>query len=424
MAYPWVKYISQEITSDILAGGARILLTAPPQHGKSSFVSNILPTWYLNLFPDKKIILSAYAQQYAEKFGSVVRNNLTENERFFVPLRDDSQSKKKFVTRAGGQMISAGIGGPVTGESANLFIVDDPIKNYEDAVSDRLKERNIDWFRSVATTRLSQDGSIIVMHTRWVEDDLIGTLAGEDGWRLINLPAIAEENDPMGRALGKALCPERYDEKSLELKRQEIKELFWSALYQGSPIAKSGNIIKGSWIKRWTVLPVMDEIAIFADLTYKDGEENDYTVVEAWGRKGPDIYLMSQIRDHMGFVAQLDALERMFNLYPDAFHKEIEEKANGAAIIELVKAKFSGVTANKPRTEKAARLAAVAPLYHSGNVYYPDETLHPWVKTNINEITKFPRAKYDDTVDVASMAVAHFGRLAGSLRALEALAGR
>ncbi len=405
-------------------GNARILLTAPPQHGKSTFVSNWLPTWFLNQYPEKKIILASYAQSYAEKWGATVRNNLTENERCFVPLREDSQSKKKFVTMAGGQMLSAGIGGPVTGEGADLFLVDDPVKNYEDAMSERLRERNLDWFRSVATTRLQPGASIVVMHTRWHEADLIGELESEGTWDMINLPAIAEENDLMGREIGKALCPERYDEAALAKMRTEIKELFWTSLYQGQPVSRSGNIIKGEWIKRWTTLPRMDEIAIFADLTYKPGEENDFTVVECWGREGANIYLIAQIRDHMGFTAQLDALNRMFELYPEAFHKEIEEKANGAAIIEVVKERFPGVFANKPRTEKAARLSSVAPLYHSGNVYYPDENIHPWVKVNINEITKFPRAKHDDTVDVASMAVAHFGKMNGSMRAMEALSRR
>lgn len=378
----------------------------------------------MNRFPDRKIILGTYAQSYADKWGAIVRNNLLHNDRAFVPLSQDSKSKRRFITKAGGQMLVVGVDGPATGEGADLFIVDDPFKNYEEAMSERIRERNMDWFRSVATTRLQPNASVIVMHTRWHENDMIGELSKEPGWTLINLPAIAEENDPMGRKIGEALCPERYKEDDLALKRREVKELVWSALYQGNPVQQGGNIIRGEWIKFYDELPKMDEIGIFSDLSYKDGEENDFTVHEAWGRKGPDIYLISQIRDHMGFHDQVMSLDRMYGLYPDSFHREVEEKANGAAVIETLKEKFPGIVANKPKTEKSARLAAVAPLYHAGNVYYPNPEIHPWVKVNIEEITKFPRVKHDDTVDVASMACAHFGRISSSLAALMALGSR
>lgn len=422
VAYPWIRYVSRKLTPAIFQGNARFLITAPPQHGKSAFMSEWLPTWFLKTFPDRSVILATYAQSYSDKYGVKIRDHL-RNPKVGVRIRDDSASKRRIVLQDGGQLLTAGVGGPITGEPAHLFIVDDPFKTYEEAMSERIRERNLDWFRSVATTRLQSGGSVVVMHTRWHESDLIGTLMEEQGWVHINLPAVAEEDDPLGRAVGEPLCPERFTREDLEQKRTEVKEMIWSALYQGSPIQRSGNIIQGDWIRRYRELPVMEEVGIFADLTYKDGEENDYTVVECWGRRGPDVYLISQIRGHMGFFKQLEAIERMIGLHPDAFHKEIEEKANGAAVIEVVKERFPGLVANKPRTEKAARLAAVAPMYHAGNVHYPDETLpgNEWVKENIKEITKFPRAKHDDTVDVASMAVAHFGRLANTLRAYEAL---
>ena len=420
MRYPWIEYLSDRITPALYEGGARFLISAPPQHGKSKFFSEIVPSWFLYTWQDRKVILCSYAQSYAEKWGAQCRD-LLMSERVGVKLRVDAQAKRRFILREGGQMITAGIGGPVTGEGADLFIVDDPFKTYEEAMSARIRERNLDWFRSVAVTRMQPGGSIVVMHTRWHDEDLIGTLAKEEGWTLINLPAAAEKDDPMGRPLGAALCPERYDETELVRIRREVKEIPWSALYQGSPIQQGGNIIKGAWIQKYDELPKMDEIAIFADLSYKEGEENDFTVIEAWGRLGANIYLIAQIRDQMGFADQLGALGRMFETYPEAFHKEIEEKANGAAVIQTVKEIYPGVEANNPKTEKAARLMNVQPLYHAGNVYYPSEQKQPWIKVNVDEITRFPKAKHDDTVDVASMAVAYFARMASSMRALEAL---
>lgn len=431
LSYAWLRYLSIVLSERLAEGNARLLITAPPQHGKSKFFSEWVPTWYLNLNPEKRIILTSYAQQYAEKWGAAVRENLTFNDRSYVELRHDTASKKRFVTTEGGGMITAGIGGPVTGEGADLFIVDDPFKNYEEAMSKRIRERNMEWFRSVATTRMQPGGSVVIMHTRWHEADLIGELANEERWELINLPAIAEDNDVLGRALGEALCPERYNVADLKIKREDVKEMIWSALYQGSPVAMGGMIVHGSWIKRHNLKPKdMDELAVFADLTYEKGEENDYTVIELWGRKGVGIYLLEQIRSQMGFQDQIINLGHMFQAHPRAFHKEIEKKSNGAAVIEMVQAKYPGVVANNPHTEKSARLASVAPLYHAGNVYYPDWDLpeNKWVKTNVDEITKMgpggTRAKHDDTVDSGTMAVSHFGKLATSLQALEALGKR
>ena len=134
-----------------------------------------------------------------------------------------------------------------------------------------------------------------------------------------------------------------------------------------------------------------------------------------------NIYLISQVRARMGFPDQLQAFTRMAEAYPSAYHKEIEEKANGAALIQVARQTLPGLIANNPKTSKEARLASVAPLYRAGNVYYPNPQTSPWVNENIREITRFPRAKHDDTVDVASMACTHLGRIASSLSRLSAL---
>lgn len=432
-AYAWLQYVSERITPKIVAGGGRFIIEAPPQHGKSEFISNWVPTWFLNRFPTRRVILASYAQEYAQKWGAKVRENLSENPVARVKMRRDTKSKRRFMTQAGGQMITAGIGGPITGEGADLFIVDDPVKNYADAMSEVKRETNLDWYRSVARTRLSEKATIIVMHTRWHEEDLAGQLQAEGGWEVIRLPALSEdikENpnaapDLLDRPPGAALCPQRYTAEFLKTTRTEVGEIVWSALFQQNPISMKGNVVEGAWIKTYDELPEkLDETAIFADLTYKDKEENDFAVFELWGRLGANIYLIAQIRDRMGFPAQLEAFQRMVNLYPDAFHREIEEKANGAALIQVAKDVIPGLCANNPKTDKLARLASVAPLYKSGNVWYPNPQKQPWVKVNISEITKFPKAKHDDTVDVASMAVAYLGRISSTIARLEALSRR
>lgn len=428
--YKHLQYISTQIARGLIQGGGRYIVTCPPRHGKSQLISNWLPTWFLYNFPERKVILASYAVEFATKWGGQVKENLTENPLILTALSKSTKAKKRFMTLEGGQMITAGIGGPITGEGADLFIIDDPLKNYQEAMSDLIRERQKDWFRSVARTRLEPGASIVILQTRWHEDDLSGWLQSQNDkdddfnqWTVINLPALCEKDiDELGRKKGEALCPERYDEKNLGEIKKDLGDVIWSALYGQDPVAQKGNIIHGEWIRFYDELPELDEMGLFADLAYKDGEENDFTAIEAWGRKGPDVFLMGQIRDRMPFPTQLDSFERMCALYPEAFHKEIEEKANGAALLQVVRDRINGLSANNPRTSKEARLAAVSPLYKAGNVYYPNPERNPWVKENIKEITKFPRYAFDDTVDVASMAVKHLGRMSSTIARLEALA--
>lgn len=427
MPYPWLKKLSLTITPLLLAGNARILISAPPQHGKSEFLSNWVPTWFLNMWPEKKVILGTYSQDYANKFGAKVRENLLENPISAIPMRRDTISKKKFATQAGGQMMVAGVGGPATGESAHLFIVDDPYKSYVDASSETLRENVMSWFRSVATTRLQSGGSVIIMHTRWVDDDLIGELSKEQGWTYINLEAICSEpeTDLLERKEGDPLCPERYTLDDLTRIRREVTDLFWFPMYMGTPVDAQGGIVTIKDVQFYDVLPPMEQVAIFADLSYEKGEENDPAVFEAWGMNGANIYLIAQIRGQMGFTEQIEAFIRMMNLYPDALHKEIEKKANGAAVIDIFQAKVPGVFANNPQTSKGARLAVASPLYKSHNVWYPNPVLQPWVKENLYELVRMtlsgPKSKHDDTVDTASMAVTHFGKQSNALASLIAL---
>jgi predicted phage terminase large subunit-like protein len=300
-------------------------------------------------------------------------------------------------------------------------------------MSPRTKEKVMGWFLAVANTRLQANGTIVVMHTRWTDDDLIGELAKLEGWTYINFEAICEnpEKDPVGRKMGEALCPDRYTVSDLAQKRIDVTDLYWFPMYQGSPTNVKGSIVTIDDIQYYDALPELDELGIFADLTYEKDEENDFAVFECWGRKDANIYLIDQIRAQMGINEQLDAFAQIMNKYPDAFHKEIEKKANGAAVIQLCEDKIPGIVANNPQTSKGARLAAVSPLYKSHNVFYPnpDKPGNEWVReVNVYEITRMtlagPKSKHDDTVDVASMAVAHFGRMSSALARLETLTRR
>lgn len=430
--YRHLRHISIQLAHSIIAGGGRFIVTLPPRHGKSQLISNWLPTWCLHNFPEMRIILASYALEFASKWGSQVKTNLLENPLITTSLSTNTKAKRKFATLEGGQMICAGVGGPITGEGADLFIIDDPLKNYQDAMSPLIRERHKDWFRSVVRTRLEPGATCVILQTRWHEDDLSGWLisgegkeeADDDVWTVINLPAICEDeaDDPIGRKVGEALCPERYALPELKAIEKDLQQMIWSALYQQRPSAMDGNIIQKDWIKFYDEAPTdLDEKAIFADLSFKEGTSTDFSVFECWGRKGANLYLLDQIRGRMGFPAQIASIKEMAMRNPEAYLKQIEEAANGAALIETLKNEIMGLVPWKPMTSKEARLAAVSPMYQAGNVHYPNPDQHPWVQTNIAEILTFPNAKHDDTVDVASMAVFQLGKISSSIQRLEQL---
>lgn len=430
--YKHLEYISNRIAPAIARGGARFIVTCPPRHGKSELISNWLPTWFLYLFTEKKIILASYAAEFASKWGGQVRQNLTENPLIQTELSKSTKSKKQFQTLLGGQMICAGMGGPITGSGADLFIIDDPLKNYQEAMSPLIREAHKDWFKTVALTRLEPNASIIILMTRWHEDDLGGYVLDEknldknslkEKFQLINLPSLCEsEDDPLGRPIGEALCPERYDKHDLEVIKANLGEMHFAAMYQQRPAAKEGNIVQKSWVKYYRELPpYMDEYAIFADLSYKEGPKTDFTVVECWARKGPNIYLIDQIRARMGFPEQIEAIRAMAKKYPKAVMKQIEEHANGAAVIQVLTREIMGIVPIKPMTGKEARLATISPIYQAGNVHYPDPNYHAWVNENLSELITFPNATHDDTVDVACYAVTHFSKMHTSVDLLKAL---
>lgn len=220
----------------------------PPRHGKSTLLSQYFPAWFLGRWPDKRVILASYEADFASSWGRKARDVLEEfgPSVFGVELRGDSKAAGRWqLAGHAGEMISAGIGGPITGRGADCLIIDDPVKNSEEARSPTVREKHKDWYRSVATTRLEPGASEIIIQTRWHADDLGGWLeqkGKEDAqpWEVVRLPAIALENDQLGRRPGDALWPERYPiERLLEI-QQATEAYWWGCLYQQEPGAEGG----------------------------------------------------------------------------------------------------------------------------------------------------------------------------------------
>lgn len=218
----------------------------PPRHAKSTLISHWFGVWYLHLFPERRIILTSYAADYAATWGRRVRNSIVEHgEVLGLSLAGDTTAADAWETEQRGGMVTAGVGGPITGRGADILIVDDPIKNSEEANSATYRDKVWEWWQSTAVTRLEPGAAAIVVMTRWHEDDLAGKLLSDEDsggeWELLNLPAIAEKDDVIGRHEGEALWPERYDLAALDNRRLAVGEYVWQSLFQQRPPSLTGN---------------------------------------------------------------------------------------------------------------------------------------------------------------------------------------
>ncbi len=225
----------------------RLIISLPPRHTKSLSASELFPSWFLGRNLERQVILSAYGSSLAQRFGGRVRNLLKTRaykKIFGEILSDDTQSKSEFETKDGGSLSAVGVGGPITGKGADLLLIDDPVKSRAEAESHTYRQAIKDWYNSDAYTRLMPGGKILLIGTRWHEDDLIGYLLREhkhENWEVLSLPAIAEDRDAMERKPGEALWPERYPLKRLKEIRKSLPSRDWESLYQQKPLSAIGG---------------------------------------------------------------------------------------------------------------------------------------------------------------------------------------
>ncbi len=417
---------------DMVAGKRPILiLQAPPQHGKSEIVSRKLPPFLMGRFPDLRIGAASYGDELAGAMAQDVRRNLngTEHKRLFPA---PTERKKYDVNRMGefsnpggdGSYLGVGVGGGLTGRPLDIGIIDDPVKNEKEALSPTVKEGHWNWYQTVFTSRLSENSGQIVMATSWAEDDLPGRIcaqfAGDPRLTVLRFPAI-NLPDYVGynpKLPSGALVPAL---KSLEF-LLEIKALFsdywFSAMYQQSPRALGGNVFKEDGIRYYLPkdLPLkFDKVINSWDCTFKDTDGTDFVVGQVWGKKGANSYLLDQVRARMSFTRTLKEVVDLRNKWPMTREILIEDKANGPAVIDVLKEAVSGILPIEPDGSKLARAHAVTSYWEAGNVWLPDPTLCPWVKQYVAEMTAFPAAANDDQVDGTTQALRRLYPLVGRL---------
>lgn len=428
---------------DVRAGKRPILIfQAPPQHGKSEIVSRKLPAYLMGRFPEWRIAAASYAATLAGSMSLDVRRNLVEPAH--LRLFPSPQVKGIYkINRNGefsnpsgtGSYIGDGVGGGFTGRPADIFIVDDPIKNSQEALSLTTKKTHKDWYQSVVTTRMSENSGQIIMATSWAEDDLAGWIcsefAGNPRLTVLRFPAINSPDESGYRPdlpLG-ALVPKLHSLEKLKETKGTLSDYWWSAIYQQSAKPIGGNVFKEAGIRYYLPkdLPVKFEKVIASwDCTFKDTDGTDFVVGQVWGKQGANVYLLAQVRDRMSFTRTVGEVVNLRAAWPRMREILIEDKANGPAVIDTLKARVQGIIPIEPDGSKLARAHAVTAYWEAGNVWLPSPETSPWIKVYVSELTAFPAAANDDQVDATTQALRRlfplFNKLKISAGAL-ALAG-
>lgn len=434
---PWayLVHISDAITDLILnpTSTKRLLILAPPRHGKSELVSHWLPVWYLDMFPDRSVMLTSYEAGFAAKWGGKVRDTIEANpDALRIRVRQDISAKALWELRAkttdgeiaGGAMITAGAGGPITGHGGHLIVIDDPHKNLEEALSKTFRDKIWDWYKGTLRDRLEPDAVIVCIMQRWHEDDLAGHLMRDSGepWTVLSLPAIAEEGDPLGRAVGEPLCPARYDAASLEATRVTMGDYLYSAKYQQRPKLPKGKLFARSTFRYFRDPDGFYELLAPAgvkrvlksecftfqtcDPAATEKERSDYFVLQTWIRCPDDALLLyDEFREKAETTKHKQIMWSQYERYKPALQR-VEDKTFGLNIIQEGLREGLPIKPVKVDTSKLARALPLEAQYSAGLVYHRENA--PWLTLYEDELTDFPDGTHDDQVDAASQAVLPF----------------
>ena len=423
-----------------------LLLSVPPQCGKTYTITETLPSWFLGKHPDDSVIIAGYEGTFAESFSRRNRDKFNNfaTDIFRVQANDKVQGVALWETSRGGKCRAAGLKGGITGYGAELFIIDDPIKNKEQAQSETMLAKIHDEMGPSVQSRIHPCGKLIVIQTRWVENDVIGWIESnwsEFIWANINIPCECEDpvTDPLGRQLGDSIMGEHLGDYNMPVKIRKDNiwlanakklivaadgEYTWNALYQGHPTAENGNLFKrDAWqyYDREELPPdKMEYLVMSVDATFKQTETSDKVAIEVWGIYRNDIYLLRLVNKRMGFTATVDKIKSLVKEIP-VDQLIIEDKANGHAIIETLSyiEGMPAIVGVNPKGGKYARAQAVSPFVDAHRVHIPQHwsaaekqdmeqsgknILEPHVEF-VEQLARFPFAKNDDMVDSCSQAL-------------------
>jgi predicted phage terminase large subunit-like protein len=425
---PALEMLDRELVAVAEGRTTRLMWFMPPQEGKSQRVSRWFPLWMLRRNPELRIAIASFELGMARRWGRRIRADIRQNPQLGMRVRGDTSAAHEWeLADHTGGVYCAGVGGPLTGRPVDLMIIDDPVKNREEADSETYRERAKTWWSETVSTRLGEATPVVLIMTRWHDDDLAGWLIREHGadWRVINVPAEADHNpakgqtDVLDRAPGEFMISARGRTRAgWEQRRRDLGSRGWQALCQGRPSRSEGSMLKRPWWRHypaplWREQPdgsmrvsdEYDQVIQSWDMAFKDTKGSDYVVGQVWARRGTHAFLLDQVRDRLDFPATCRAVEALSAKWPQATMKLIEDKANGTAVIAQLTAKVGGMVPVEPQGSKHARTAAVSPFVEAGDVRLPPAALAPWVNDFVEECAAFPTGVHDDQVDGMSQAL-------------------
>ena len=391
----------------------RLMVFMPPGSAKSHYANVHFAPWWLGRNPDGNVITGSYGQELADKWGRRSRNIVGSQEfrRIFgIGLDSGSAAANRWATDRHGEYLAVGVGGPVTGNRADLAIIDDPVKGREEADSDLIREKTKEWYRDDLWTRLKPGASIILIMTRWHEDDLAGWLLDEakkggEQWEVVSLPWEAEANDALGRALGERLWPDWFTEAmGNEAKRDSRR---WSALYQQRPAPEEGDYFKADWLRTYDKLPPRDLLKVYGASDYAvtsdggdytchivvgvDPEENMF-VLDLWRKQADSLTWIESFCDLVGDWKPLEWAEETGQI----------KAAVGPFLGRRQKERGAYVYRRQfpTKADKAVRAQAIRGRMAMNGLYLPHAD---WVSEFRRELLTFPAGKHDDQVDALGL---------------------
>jgi predicted phage terminase large subunit-like protein len=421
-----LEAIAHQLTRIALGEVKRLIITVPPRNLKSICASVALPAWFLGHHPSERVVAVSYskdlANQHANDFRRVVNDPLYQT--IFPGMRVERDTDREIATTRRGRRYATSIDGTLTGLGGNLVIIDDPIKP-GDAMSEAVRKRVIEWYRSTLVTRpdKKKEARIVVVMQRVHQDDLVGYLLDQGGFEVLNLPAVAQRDESfqLGRGgthlrrAGEILNPAHEPGSVLLDIKSNMGPIAFSAQYQQSPLPAGGNIVKRKWLKTYNQPPATqpgDKIIISWDIALSETESGNYSAGVVLLRRREVFYILDVIRGRFRFDILKRKVQQVKETYGRACTLLIEDSPISKGLIQSLREQAISVTARRPDTDKQARLIAQCDLFEAGSVLLPERA--PWVEEFVGELLAFP-GRYDDQVDALTQGLA-WGRESWSRR--------
>lgn len=392
----------------------RLMITAPPGSAKSTYTSRLYSSWYLGRHPSDVMIGSSHTAELAEHWGRQVRNIVGSadfRDIFGIGVAGDSSAAGRWATEREGEYYAAGVGGAIAGRRADLALIDDPVKSREDADSATKRERLWQWYVNDLWPRLKPNAAVILILTRWHEDDLAGRLLadmekGGEPWEQFTLRMEAENDDPLGRTSGEILWPEWFTPSMAAQAKRDVRT--WSALYQQRPTPEGGAYFQRDWLRWYGAEDLPRHLSIYMAADYAVSDDGgDYTVIGVMGvDPAENIYLLDWWRDRVSPEVWADMVcDKILKWRPIELIGErgVIARSVGPFLVKRQQER-NAYCVHKlftPTADKATRAQSIRGRLAQGKVYIPVGA--SWVDSLVYEMLKFPALGIDDQVDVLSL---------------------